>query len=120
MRQALKKALSQAATYLPLHLRPEDPLCHPVFGEKKPAKGLLLKVSRKATDEGFSNNDDLDIEATVVARIDTVVQFSGMADFQYVSHDPRPLEQQVRTTPPPSRGTFTAASSHSKLHPWEH
>lgn len=104
--QAIQKGLAQSATYLPLHLRPEDPLSHPIFGEKRKAKGLLLKVSRNNhRDQPPAADADAachTANVTVVGRVSTVIQFGGMADFQYVSQDPRPPVQQVGSpaTPP--------------------
>lgn len=95
--QAIQKGLAQSATYLPLHLRPGDPLSHPIFGEKKKAKGLLLKVSRNNHRDQPSDPDAHNhcASVTVVGMVTTFIQFGGMADFQYVSQDPRPPVQQV-------------------------
>lgn len=98
--QAIQKAMGQTATYLPLHLRPGDPLSHPIYGEKKNTRGLLLKVCRPKPPDPVDScatpsPDASKVHATVVGRVSTVIQFGGMADFQYVSQDPRPSLQQV-------------------------
>jgi len=58
-----------------VHLRPGDPLSHPLRGERRPASGLVLRVSPGGACEA-------------VLRIDAVCRFNGLADAQYLSAAP--------------------------------
>ncbi|KQJ82009.1 general transcription factor 3C polypeptide 5 [Brachypodium distachyon] len=62
---------------LELRFRPEDPYCHPAFGEPRASTGLLLRLSRP-------KGDDAPPRAEVVARVRNAYYFEGMADFQHV------------------------------------
>jgi hypothetical protein len=44
---------------------------------------------------GAASDAEEELKAEVVAHVKSVVRFPGMADFQYVSCDPRPLQEQV-------------------------
>ncbi|CAL5028421.1 unnamed protein product [Urochloa decumbens] len=61
---------------LELRFRPEDPYCHPAFGESRATTGLVLRLSRR---KGAAAP-----LAEVVARVRTAYHFEGMADFQHV------------------------------------
>lgn len=78
------KGLTAASTgdksLLQLNFRPHDPLAHPVYGERQPTQGLLLKLSRTAAD-----SDRQAVKAEVVASVHSKFTFNGMADFQYQS-----------------------------------
>ncbi|KAL3136766.1 hypothetical protein ABBQ38_005481 [Trebouxia sp. C0009 RCD-2024] len=78
------KGLTAASTgdksLLQLNFRPRDPLAHPVYGDRQPTQGLLLKLSRSAAD-----TDRHAVKAEVVASVHSKFTFNGMADFQYQS-----------------------------------
>ena len=58
----------------PLHcnLRPNDPLAHPLYGQKSKRRQILIKVSKTR-------------RVTVVGNITHAINFRGLADIQYVS-----------------------------------
>lgn len=45
---AISAVAEGASSVLSLHLRPGDPLSHPLLGYKQKTNGLLLRISRKA------------------------------------------------------------------------
>lgn len=65
---------------LQLKFRPDDPLAHPVYGERQATKGLLIKLSRNAADASPNG-----VQAEVVASVHSKFTFTGMADYQYQS-----------------------------------
>ncbi|WVZ78429.1 hypothetical protein U9M48_026141 [Paspalum notatum var. saurae] len=67
---------SDLSARLELRFRPEDPHCHPAFGEPRACTGLLLRLSRRKGTAAPC--------AEVVARVRTAYNFDGMADFQHV------------------------------------
>lgn len=110
--QGILKARSSQANKLELRFRPEDPYCHPAFGERRPTNALLLKISKRKLpdDDGATTSnsmcgmehgmqadnvesehgaaDKVDEEANlcadIVARVPEAYFFEGMADYQYV------------------------------------
>lgn len=52
-----------------LRFRPEDPYCHPVFGELHSATGLLLRISKKQGEDKPS--------AEIVTRVNHAYHFEG-------------------------------------------
>ncbi|BDA50476.1 General transcription factor 3C polypeptide 5 at N-terminal half [Coccomyxa sp. Obi] len=90
--EAISATAEGTSPVLSLHLRPGDPLSHPLLGYKQKTRGLLLRISRKA---GAATEAEEDLQAEVVAHVKSLVQFPGMADFQYVSCDTRPLQEQA-------------------------
>ncbi|KAF8057109.1 ccp1 [Scenedesmus sp. PABB004] len=81
---ALSAALADAPAVLKLHLRPEDPASHPLFGMRREAPGLVLRVARRRGDPGAAPR------VTVAARLTAAYTFDGLADFQYVSAEAAP------------------------------
>ncbi|KAL6873665.1 hypothetical protein ACP4OV_013747 [Aristida adscensionis] len=67
---------SDPGARLELRFRPEDPYCHPAFGEPRASTGLVLRLSRR---KGSAAP-----RAEVVARVRTAYHFDGMADFQHI------------------------------------
>lgn len=59
-----------------LRFRPEDPLSHSAFGDRKATHNLLLKVSVK-------KNQVKNFE--ILGRICNTIKFKGMVDFQYLA-----------------------------------
>ncbi|AES79207.2 general transcription factor 3C polypeptide 5 [Medicago truncatula] len=110
--QGILKARSSQANKLELRFRPEDPYCHPAFGERRPTNALLLKISKRKLpdDDGATTSnsmcgmehgmqadnvesehgaaDKVDEEANlcadIVGRVPEAYFFEGMADYQYV------------------------------------
>lgn len=92
--------------------RPDDPTCHPLIGDQQPVTGLLLRISRPRTNAAdvptktagscgrpaapsSAPHVDIDqpqapslITAKVVAAVSTTFRFTGLADYQYLPHDP--------------------------------
>ncbi|XP_062200657.1 uncharacterized protein LOC133903345 isoform X3 [Phragmites australis] len=68
---------SDPGSRLELRFRPEDPYCHPAFGESRATTGLVLRLSRRKGAPAAPR-------AEVVARVRTAYHFEGMADFQHV------------------------------------
>lgn len=79
--EALHKSLQDAAGFLKLRSRPEDQHSHPLFGERQPETGLVLRISRP--------RDQPDAEPTiqVVSRVTAAYTFTGMADYQFLGAD---------------------------------
>lgn len=71
------------SSLLQLKFRPDDPLAHPVYGERQPTKGLLIKLSRNAADTNRNG-----VKAEIVASVHSKFTFTGMADYQYQSAVP--------------------------------
>ena len=80
---ALAAAVAGSSGVLQMRFRPEDPTCHPIFGERHTTNGLLLKVTRQT-----AGPDNADVSAKVVARVHSKFTFTGMADYQYLPQDP--------------------------------
>eukprot|EP00249_Psilotum_nudum_P021284 c28050_g1_i2 orf=454-2187(-) len=97
------KARSAESNYLELRFRPEDPFCHPVFGELHRSSGLLLHISRELKQEQETceitaaseeqteikgktalKSTNYELNADIVARVEQSYEFVGMADYQYV------------------------------------
>ena len=72
----LEKVLSIPGTMLPLNLRPEEPLSHPIFGDFSLTNGLVLKVTPC---KGLTGK----FESEMVGQIRSAYRFGGMADFQF-------------------------------------
>jgi general transcription factor 3C polypeptide 5 (transcription factor C subunit 1) len=60
---------SDPSARLELRFRPEDPFCHPAFGESRASTGLVLRLSRR---KGAAAP-----RAEVVARVRTAYHFEG-------------------------------------------
>ncbi|KAK9917158.1 hypothetical protein WJX75_001425 [Coccomyxa subellipsoidea] len=92
---AISAITDGSSQMLSLYFRPGDPLSHPLLGYKQHTQGLLLRITRKTGQAGAASDAEEELKAEVVAHVKSVVRFPGMADFQYVSCDPRPLQEQV-------------------------
>ncbi|KAK8947604.1 hypothetical protein KSP40_PGU013778 [Platanthera guangdongensis] len=68
--------------FLELKFRPEDPYCHPAFGEPHPSSNLLLRISRPMNVNNTACSQQL--SADVVAKVTLAYHFEGMADYQHV------------------------------------
>ena len=78
-------APNQTSAVLPLNFRPRDPLSHPIFGDNRPTRGLLLRVTRKRNPDSAAP-----LRTEVVARVSSIFRFTGMADFQFVADSTLP------------------------------
>jgi general transcription factor 3C polypeptide 5 (transcription factor C subunit 1) len=90
----------QAGGFLRVSFRPDDPTCHPLIGEHLPARGLLLRISRKrvavgdvgtaAAAAGGGAHAAAPEPPTVqlVATVSSTFRFSGLADYQFLPVDP--------------------------------
>lgn len=81
---------AQKAAELSLAARPNDPLAHPIVGDRVPAKGLILRVSKRTavtanTPQASASNDAETLDISAVARVGAAFQFTSLADFQYTS-----------------------------------
>ncbi|OAY80178.1 General transcription factor 3C polypeptide 5 [Ananas comosus] len=70
----IAKVRSSESGNLELRFRPEDPYCHPAFGELRPSASLLLRISKTKND----------LSAEVMARVKHAYQFEGLVDYQHV------------------------------------
>lgn len=70
----LEKVRSTEQGKLELRFRPEDPYCHPTYGERRTYTGLVLKLSK--SESGLSGG--------IIARVNEAYDFNGMVDYQYV------------------------------------
>ncbi len=55
---------------------------------------LAMRVTVRL-ETGAASEAEEDLQAEVVAHVKSLIRFPGMADFQYVSCDTRPLQEQV-------------------------
>ena len=78
-------APNQTSAVLPLNFRPRDPLSHSIFGDNRPTRGLLLRVTRKRNPDSAAP-----LRTEVVARVSSMFRFTGMADFQFVADSTLP------------------------------
>lgn len=80
-----------------LALRSNEPYSHSLYADAKPCRCILIKVVKRKTQtppiESDANNMLVDtqqqpqIRAEVVGTVQTMLQFSGMADYQYLPAD---------------------------------
>lgn len=83
---------------LELRCRPTDPLSHPLYGERAPTSGIVLRIARSkrrrttatadvtqddASAPASCSSVDPDVRVEAVGRVTHLVQFKGMADFQH-------------------------------------
>lgn len=80
---SLSAASHGDSSLLQLKFRPDDPLAHPVYGERQPTRGLLVKLSRNSSD-----TSRIGVKAEVIASVHSKFTFTGMADYQYQSAVP--------------------------------
>ena len=89
--RAIGKASLNGTAFLECHLRPNDPLSHPLFGELVRTPAVLLKVRRRRVrPSGEGGSDDAQratptVTAEAVGVVRHSYRFAGLADFQYVS-----------------------------------
>lgn len=113
----IARQLQDNAADLPLKLRPGDPHCHPIHGQRQRSVSLLLKLTRpinsppnptavptskkqqgskssksNAAASPSSPPPSSSYTAEIVATADAVYRFSNPADYQYVGRDLRPTE----------------------------
>ncbi|KAJ1700165.1 hypothetical protein LUZ63_008677 [Rhynchospora breviuscula] len=66
---------------LELRFRPEDPFCHPVFGDLRPATALLLRLRMSSDNHHHPHHPH---HAHIVTRVNHAYHFNALADYQYV------------------------------------
>lgn len=89
--RTLAHADGDASNYLECHLRPDDPLSHPLFGVRVDSPAVLVRVKRPRGSPHVSDSlqsarggaSSFDIMAVGVVR--QSYRFEGLADFQYVT-----------------------------------
>lgn len=89
-------AIDARSSVLKLWLRPDDPLCHPLFGERRRTRSLLLRVSQPRG-SGSGDGDSSDVQVAAAAVVRTVYRFTGLADYQYLPIDPRAATRSFST-----------------------
>lgn len=67
-----------------LHLRPADPLSHPVLGERHTSNSFLVTLQRNT--HASSGSAGASISAEIKGHIKTTFRWEAFADFQYVSN----------------------------------
>lgn len=72
----LEKAAASNSKLIELRFRPNDPYCHPVFGDRVTTSNLLLKVKckRKRSDPSQITN----FSTEIVGSIPTTYRFQGL------------------------------------------
>ena len=89
--RAIATASRDGTAFLECHLRPNDPLSHPLFGELVRTPALLLKVRRRKRTvnagggRGEEGPTSSALSAEVIGTVRHSYRFAGLADFQYVS-----------------------------------
>ncbi|XP_038046437.1 general transcription factor 3C polypeptide 5-like [Patiria miniata] len=103
--EAVSKTLSaNSAPKLQMKFRPDDPFCRPLYASQQPTTSILLRVKKRykkaaptaemeVDSQDAGDGDDEVIEAAqeeaeykteLVGVIDSVYQFKGMCDYQYL------------------------------------
>ncbi|PRW32690.1 General transcription factor 3C polypeptide 5 [Chlorella sorokiniana] len=99
----IARQLQENPRQLALRLRPGDHNFHATYGMREPSRRLLLKLTRPAPDDNSgagagssssSGGSSGGWTAEVVATLPHTYRFSTPADYQYVAHDSRPVEEQ--------------------------
>lgn len=87
----ISQARSSELNKLELRFRPEDPYCHPAFGELRySSNNLLLKISKTgmkcddALKDQVQNDDKTQLCADIIARVPEAYHFEGQ-QFAYIS-----------------------------------
>jgi hypothetical protein len=112
-------ALEARSGVLRLWLRPADPLSHPLFGERRRARGLVLRVARKRDDGagaaadgeggegggggGGGGGESGGVSVSVAAVVRAAYHFSGLADYQYLPVDRRTASRAFAGLPDKNR-----------------
>jgi general transcription factor 3C polypeptide 5 (transcription factor C subunit 1) len=93
-----EKAIAEACEgggYLKLSFRPEEPSCHPVFGDSKPtSRTLLLRVSKHKAAPA-----EEPAKCQIVGKIISTCRFRSLADFQYLPVDTTYATRDYSPTP---------------------
>ena len=88
-----RAAVADRSTHLECHLRPNDPLSHPLFGIRVENPAILLRVRRRRPPVGETASTSTAPPSGAVPLLDAEVmgvmrqsyRFEGLADFQYVT-----------------------------------
>ncbi|XP_055009385.1 general transcription factor 3C polypeptide 5 isoform X2 [Boleophthalmus pectinirostris] len=93
---------------LELRLRPQDPFCHSLCGNRLDSSNLLMRVRRRVRK---SDPTDVQIQTEILGIIGTTYKFQGMADFQCLAVHPEngrkmSLYDRIVLTRPESQDFF--------------
>lgn len=105
---AVSKTYAHPNRRLELRLRPQDPFCHSVCGNRLDSGNLLLRVRRRVKK---SNPSDVKIQMEILGIIGTTYKFQGLADFQCLAVHPEngtktSLYDKILLTRPESQEFF--------------
>eukprot|EP00798_Chlamydomonas_sp_ICE-L_P025869 gene25869-11539_t len=115
-------AMSAQASYLKVNYRPDDPNSHPILGDRKESRNLLLRISRKRGTAGGSEGDEAPT-VKCVARVNTTFRFDGLCDYQYLPIDSGEERRQTRSQAfscnptPPTQMQDTSGGSEGSVAP---
>ena len=115
--ETLAHACSASGT-LHCHLRKDDPLSHPLYGELVSSRALLVKVTRKRA-RGAELASSADMHAEALGIVHQSYRFQGITDFQFSTSSE--LLASLRDPPPlitPNPAALAAAlGEHALLIP---
>lgn len=105
---AVSKTYAHPNRRLELRLRPQDPFCHSVCGNRLDSGNLLLRVRRRVRK---SNPSEVKIQMEILGIIGTTYKFQGLADFQCLAVHPEngtktSLYDKILLTRPESQEFF--------------
>lgn len=106
--RAVSKTYTHPNRRLELRLRPEDPFCHCLCGNRLDSGNLLLRVRRRVRK---SDPSDVKIQMEILGVIGTTYKFQGLADFQCLAVHPEDgtkmsLYDKILLTRPESQEFF--------------
>ncbi|XP_072310498.1 general transcription factor 3C polypeptide 5 [Eucyclogobius newberryi] len=112
--QTVSKTYAHPNRRLELRLRPQDPFCHSLCGNRLESSNLLLRVRRRVRK---SDRTDVQIQTDILGIIGTTYKFQGMADFQYLALDSEKgakmsLYDKIILTQPESQDFFNQQVPH--------
>uniref|UniRef100_A0A3B3ZRU7 General transcription factor IIIC, polypeptide 5 n=1 Tax=Periophthalmus magnuspinnatus TaxID=409849 RepID=A0A3B3ZRU7_9GOBI len=104
----MSKTYANPNRRLELRLRPQDPFCHSLCGNRLDSSNLLLRVRRRVRK---SDPTDVQIQTEILGIIVTTYKFQGMADFQCLAVHPEngskmSLYDRIVLTRPESQDFF--------------
>ncbi len=97
--ETLQSCIEENSSFLKLRQRPNDPYCHPIFGDRQATAGVLLRISRKLGDE------DAPVKVQVAARVERTYQFNTLSDYQYLPVNDAKVRPRAATAAPTAPAT---------------